>query len=84
MRPTSYLLSEYRLAGGSGLLPICAGNRWVYVSDTNPTYFQGLSDLEIIHADGETAVTSSFIRKLRYGFDPDSWQDEKKELSKED
>jgi len=49
--PSSYLLSEYKIEGGDGYLPLALGNRWQYTNVTAPDGIEGTCDYTVVRND---------------------------------
>ena len=69
------VLSAYKIAGGSGLLPLCEGNRWEYVSEYNESAMRSDICYEVSYADSTKSIVTSTIITERFGYDENSWLD---------
>ncbi len=49
--PSSYLLTEYKVEGGDGYLPVAVGNRWSYANMTTPEGMEGICDYAVVRND---------------------------------
>ena len=68
-----HFLNKYQIKGGSGLLPLAAGNRWEYV--TKNAFMTGEFEnvLEITGAKGGKAVAAAYGFSHYAGYDETSW-----------
>ncbi len=75
-RMLTCMLTDYTVVGGSGLLPLAAGNRWSYAfKELKEEFFPHTYHREVTYADGQRATVSEYAIGTRLGYDPDSWED---------
>ncbi|MCI6636359.1 MAG: sigma-70 family RNA polymerase sigma factor, partial [Clostridiales bacterium] len=69
------LLSEYHLYGGTGLLPLAAGNRWSYDGGYNPEMLCHFCTYTVAYADTERANVTMRREYHRLGYDTNDFYD---------
>lgn len=69
------ILKDYNIAGGSGMLPLAAGNTWKYADGYSPDVMQSSLEISVSHLDKASAVISSFYSVERLKYDENSWID---------
>ena len=52
-REEDYELAEYEIAGGTGLLPLCLGNRWVYRETGLPKILESRHEYRVARVSGD-------------------------------
>ncbi len=77
------VLQSYHIAGGSGILPCHADNRWEYTLATLPSTLQFRLCSTITHADSDTVIFSHHAQYVRYGYDTADWQETMLQLRSE-
>lgn len=68
-------LSEYHLYGGTGLLPLAAGNRWSYDGGYNPEILCHFCTYTVAYADTERANVTMRREYRRLGYDTNDFYD---------
>ena len=68
-------LSEYHICGGTGLLPLAAGNRWSYDGGYNPEMLCHFCTYTVAYADMERANVTMRREYHRLGYDTNDFYD---------
>ena len=68
-------LSEYHICGGTGLLPLAAGNRWSYDGGYNPEMLCHFCTYTVAYADTERANVTMRREYHRLGYDTNDFYD---------
>jgi len=68
-------LKEYTIIGGKGMVPYCAGNRWVYGGDYNGKVIDFELIFEVTHADDFSVIFNYDWHIERKGYDENDWED---------
>ncbi|MBO5295315.1 MAG: RNA polymerase sigma factor [Clostridia bacterium] len=72
-----HTLKDYHIAGGTGLIPLAAGNRWKYDCPTcNPNSFVTENEFEVTSYDGTSAILKRYSCIERIGIDESSWREQ--------
>ena len=69
------LLSEYHLYGGTGLLPLAAGNTWIYDGGNNPEMLYHFCTYSVAYADTHRANVTMRRELRRFGYDTNDFYD---------
>ncbi len=69
------VLSEYRILGGEGLLPLAIGNFWKYIPLGTSLFVQEEVTYQVGFADGDTAIVGYSHKQIRTGYDENDWLD---------
>ena len=69
------VLDSCNIVGGSGLLPIAEGNRWVYKNELNSECVKLMLDMEIGYSDSQRVIFLSRGNALREKYNENSWED---------
>jgi len=68
-------LSSYEIKGGSGLIPMFAGNTWEYVAGESPDALLYELKYTVSFADDERVILCGFSNAERINYDENSWLD---------
>ncbi len=68
-----HFLKKYHIEGGSGLLPLAAGNRWEYIAKNAFIAGEFEDILEITGAEDGKAVAAAYGFSHRTGYDETAW-----------
>ncbi len=68
-------LKSYKINGGSGLIPICKGNTWEYVTNYNPEYLDVKIRYRVEHIDENNVIFKADSEAIRHGYDKSSYID---------
>jgi len=72
----TYVLCDFNICGGEGLMPLAEGNYWDYnVEEHKQKYIKCINHREVISADEKEAVISEYAIVSRVGYDPTDWKD---------
>ncbi len=77
------VLKAYHIAGGTGLLPLAAGNTWEYADTYNPASMRSHLIFSVAYADDGKAIIASENRIERLKYDENSWLDMIEEIRNE-
>jgi len=77
------LLSSYHLAGGAGLLPMAAGNRWEYASEYPCDIMRTELTYEVSFADEARVMLTCWENTERLKYDENSWTDMVQQIANE-
>lgn len=69
------VLKSYRITGGSGLLPLAAGNRWEYADLYDQSVLKSFLSITVTHADEKSVILASENGIERLKYDENSWLD---------
>ena len=76
-----WVLVRYEIKGGSGMLPLAAGNYWDYQPmGYDPEKEKFISRREVIYADEEKATIADFSVSARLRYDSSDWYETISEL----
>ena len=77
----THTLSTYEIKGGSGLLPMFAGNNWEYVAAYLPDAISTELKITVSCANEERILLSYWENTERIGYDNNSWLDMVQEIA---
>ena len=77
----TYVLSDYNICGGEGLMPMAEGNYWDYnVEERKQKYIKCVNHREVVYADSVKAIVSEYSSTSRSGYDETDWRETATEL----
>ncbi len=79
----SRVLSSYTIMGGEGILPLCVGNCWEYISENSSRYMDSEYSVRVIHADADSCMLATSYLLHRHGYNESSWADTMEEIRNE-
>lgn len=70
-----WLLKSYTVKGGSGYLPLCAGNKWAYAPQTGSGIeYECENVFEVTYSDSDRTVLYNSALARAVGYDVESWK----------
>ncbi len=79
-----WLLSDYNIKGGNGMMPLATGNSWNYLpKDYDPEKTKFISHREVTYADDKKAVLMDYTVAARLKYDENDWYETLLELKAE-
>lgn len=69
------LLREYEIKGGSGIIPLCEGNKWSYTSGADPDFLKHSCECQVVFKGEKSVILSCVGSMERIAYNENSWTD---------